>query len=113
MSISPAAERTPPAGPGLWSTSIDRGSPMPLSRQLADALRRSIAEGRLGSGARLPSTRVLAAELGLARSTVVTVFEQLAAEGYIASKPGSGYFVPAALIDIDDRARDSAAAGAP
>ena len=67
---------------------------MPLSRQLAAALRQAVAEGRFGEGARLPSTRVLAAELGIARSTVVAVFEQLAAEGYLTARPGSGYFVP-------------------
>jgi GntR family transcriptional regulator/MocR family aminotransferase len=105
MSAAPVDDRTPPAGPGLWSTSIDRESPVPLSRQLADALRRSIAEGRLGSGARLPSTRVLAAELGLARSTVVTVFEQLVAEGFLSARAGSGYFV-ATLSDEPQRGDD-------
>jgi GntR family transcriptional regulator/MocR family aminotransferase len=109
----PVSSRPPPAGAALWAPSLDRGSALPLSRQLATALRRTIAEGSFGAGARLPSTRALAAELGIARSTVVTVFEQLAAEGYIAARPGSGYFVPAALLDIDDRARGSAAAGAP
>ena len=38
-------------------------------------------------------TRVLAAEMGLSRNTVVAVYEQLKAEGYIDSKPGAGYFV--------------------
>jgi DNA-binding transcriptional MocR family regulator len=45
------------------------------------------------------------AELGSARSSVVTVFEQLAAEGYIAARPGFGYFAPAAAIDSDDADR--------
>lgn len=83
-----------PAGAALWTTRLDRASPVSLSRQLAGALRGAIAEGSLGASARLPSTRALASDLGLARSTVVGVFEQLAAEGYIAAKPGSGYFVP-------------------
>src|SRR5439155_1036651 len=56
---------------------------------------------------------ILAIELGVARSTVVTVFEQLAAEGYIAARPGSGYFVPEALIEIDDRSRGNPTAVAP
>jgi GntR family transcriptional regulator/MocR family aminotransferase len=81
----------------LWTTRLDRASSLPLTRQLGAALRRAVADGRIGSGARLPSTRELARELGLARSTVVTVFEQLAAEGYILARPGSGYFVPATL----------------
>ncbi|MBV9017394.1 MAG: PLP-dependent aminotransferase family protein [Alphaproteobacteria bacterium] len=89
------------AGAALWAPALDRNAPLPLSRQLAAALRAAIAEGQLGAGARLPSTRVLAAELGLARSTVVAVFEQLAAEGYIAAQPGSGYFVPAGFAAGD------------
>jgi GntR family transcriptional regulator/MocR family aminotransferase len=78
----------------LWAPHLDRTSPLPLSRQLASALRRAIGDGALGSGARLPSTRSLAAELGIARSTVVAVFEQLVAEGFVLSRAGSGYFVP-------------------
>src|SRR5690242_19456167 len=97
--LAQRSRRLRPAGAVLWAPRLDRGSPLPLSRQLAAALRAAIAEGRLGAGARLPSTRALAIELGLARSTVVAVFEQLAAEGYIAAQPGSGYFVPASLID--------------
>jgi GntR family transcriptional regulator / MocR family aminotransferase len=79
----------------LWAPSLDRRSPVPLSRQLAAALRRAIADGSLAAGARLPSSRALAAEVGLARSTVVGVYEQLAAEGFVAARPGSGHFVPA------------------
>jgi GntR family transcriptional regulator/MocR family aminotransferase len=81
--------RSRPAGAALWAPRLDRGAPLPLSRQLAAALRTAIAERRLGAGARLPSTRALAAELGLARSTIVGVFEQLAAEGYIAASPAA------------------------
>ena len=84
-------------GAVLWTTRLDRASPVSLSRQLAGALRGAITEGSLGAASRLPSTRALASDLGLARSTVVGVFEQLAAEGYIAAKPGSGYFVPPRL----------------
>ena len=91
------AGRARAAGAALWAPTLDREAPLPLSRQLAAALRAAIAEGRLAVGARLPSTRALAAELGLARSTLVGVFEQLAAEGYIAARPGSGYFVPQGL----------------
>src|SRR3984893_15098116 len=97
IKVRPAAPAT------LWTTRLDRASPLPLSRQLAGALRQAIGEGRIGAGARLPSTRAVAAELGLARSTVVGVFEQLAAEGYIAAQPGSGYFVPASLVDAQPR----------
>ena len=83
-----------PTGAALWTTRLDRSSPVSLSLQLAAALRQSIAEGSLAAGARLPSSRALAAELGLARSTVVAVFEQLTAEGYIIARPGSAHRVP-------------------
>ena len=85
----------PATAPSLWTTHLDRTGPLPMSRQLAASLRRVIAEGGIGAGARLPSTRVLSAELGLARSTVVGVFEQLAAEGLLARPAGLGYFVAA------------------
>jgi DNA-binding transcriptional MocR family regulator len=72
----PRPLRSRPAGAALWAPRLDRDSPLPLSRQLATSLRQAIAEGRFGAGARLPSTRILAIELGVARSTLVTVFEQ-------------------------------------
>src|ERR1700730_17045336 len=81
----------------LWTTRLDRSLSVPLSRQLAAALRETLSEGRIDAGARPPAPRALAGELGLARSTIVGVFEQLAAEGYIAGKPGSGYFAAASL----------------
>jgi GntR family transcriptional regulator / MocR family aminotransferase len=110
---SHATEALRPAGAALWTTRLDRALPLPLSRQLATALRRAIAEGDLGAAARLPSTRALAAELGLARSTVVSVFEQLTAEGYIASRPGSGYFVPPRLVEPNRHAIGTASSRAP
>lgn len=79
----------------LWTTELNAASNVPLSVQLASALRSDISAGRLPSGSRLPSTRVLSKELGVSRSTVVNVFEQLAAEGFIDAKAGSGFYVPA------------------
>lgn len=97
----------------LWTTQLDRASPVPLSRQLAGALRQAIGEGRIGAGARLPSTRALAEELGLARSTVVGVFEQLAAEGYISGRAGSGYVAAAPLTESEPHGRNEPAAPRP
>src|ERR1700761_7774609 len=98
--------RTTTSSPAtLWTTRLDRNAAVPLSRQLATALRQALSEGRIEAGARLPSTRALAQELGLARSTVVGVFEQLAAEGYITGRPGSGYFAAASLGDPAPRGR--------
>ncbi|MEL6891701.1 MAG: PLP-dependent aminotransferase family protein [Actinomycetota bacterium] len=62
---------------------------------LEAALRTAIRAGRLRAGAPLPSTRVLAADLGVSRSTVVAAFEQLAAEGYLNAKQGSATSVAA------------------
>src|SRR5580658_10921216 len=102
-----------PAGAVLWTTRLDRTLPAPLSRQLAAALREALSEGRIEAGARLPSSRALAGELGLARSTVVGVFEQLAAEGYIAGRPGSGYVVAAPLTQSEPPQRSELAAPRP
>ena len=57
----------------------------PAQRLLYANLRKAILEGRLGAGHRLPSSRDLAAELDLARNTVIYAFEQLCAEGYLLS----------------------------
>ena len=71
----------------------------PLHRWLHDELRRAIVAGRLKPGARLPSSRSLAAQQAVARATVVAVFEQLQAEGYLASRTGSGTIVAQELPD--------------
>ncbi|MEU6786406.1 PLP-dependent aminotransferase family protein [Nonomuraea angiospora] len=58
-------------------------------RGLEEALRQAVRDGRLPRGTRLPSTRSLAAELGLSRGTVSAAYDQLVAEGYLATRPGS------------------------
>ena len=70
--------------------SPDRRSRVSLYHQIYEGLRSAILDGRLESGMRLPSTRAAAAELGIARNTVVAVFEQLAAEGFLRSRVGDG-----------------------
>src|SRR3569623_281001 len=74
---------------------LDRRSRTPLHRQLYAGYRDAIVDGRLQPGQRLPSTRTLAADLAVSRMPVVLAFEQLLAEGYIASKVGAGSFVAA------------------
>jgi GntR family transcriptional regulator/MocR family aminotransferase len=54
------------------------------------ALREAVRSGRLAAGARLPGSRSLAADLGLSRGTVVQVYAQLSAEGWLVGSPGSG-----------------------
>jgi GntR family transcriptional regulator/MocR family aminotransferase len=67
-----------------------------LYAQVARALRQAIEEGRLATGARLPSSRQLATDLGLSRNTVVTAYELLRAEHAIDSRQGSGNYVAVA-----------------
>lgn len=62
-------------------------------RQLHRALRTAIAQGRLREGTKLPSTRELARQLGLARNTVLLAYEMLCAEHLAVTKVGSGTYV--------------------
>lgn len=64
-----------------------------------DQLRKGILAGSLPAGSRLPPTRALAAELGVARQTVVLAYERLASEGYVRARTGSGTFVASDLPD--------------
>ncbi len=83
----------------LGTLDLDPKAPSPLYRQLYDGLRSAILEGRLASGARLPSSRLLAADLGVGRNTVLSAYEQLAAEGYLEGQVGAGTRVAAILPD--------------
>src|SRR5579862_5815242 len=64
-----------------------------------DRLRQGILVGTLPAGARLPPTRALAEELGVARQTVVLAYERLASEGYVRARTGSGTYVAPDLPD--------------
>ena len=66
---------------------------LPLHRQLYEALRRAMLDGKLGAGERLPSSRDLAQDLNLSRNTVVAAINQLSVEGYLESRVGSGTYV--------------------
>lgn len=79
---------------------IDRNAAGSLSAQLVISLRRAIELGVLQPGDRLPSTRELAEQLGVSRGTVVTVYEQLTAEGYFVSGQGLGTTVNERLREI-------------
>lgn len=65
----------------------------PLFQQVYRALRDAIVAGTFAPATRLPPTREVAAELGVARSTVLLAYEQLAAEGYVCGRQGSGTYV--------------------
>ena len=67
-----------------------RDPSVPAYRWLYASLRAEILSGRMSPGARLPSTRDLANQYGLARGTIVNAFEQLKSEGYVEGSVGSG-----------------------
>lgn len=78
-----------PASP-VVQLAVDPQSPTPLYRQVYEGLRDAMLSGRLARGARLPSTRALAADLGVARNTVLLAFDQLRSEGYLVGRRGRG-----------------------
>ena len=73
----------------LPNFALDRASREALHRQLADALRRAIRSAELPPGATLPSTRALADTLGVSRNTVITAYDELAADGLLSARAGS------------------------
>lgn len=81
----------------VLALSVDRTATTSLAGQLAAQLRNFILSGRVTSGARLPSTRAMATELGIARSTAIQAVEQLVAEGYVEGRRGAGLFVSSLL----------------
>jgi GntR family transcriptional regulator/MocR family aminotransferase len=77
-------------------------------RALQAALREAIRSGRLTPGTRLPSSRDLAADLGVSRGLVTEAYEQLVAEGYLRSGRGAGTWVGDAVRAARPHARDLA-----
>jgi DNA-binding transcriptional regulator YhcF (GntR family) len=76
---------------------LERSSNVPLHVQLGRQLRHMILSGRVAPGARLPSTRALAVELGVSRATSVLAYDQLVSEGYLEGRQGSGAFTAPSL----------------
>ncbi|NLW82326.1 MAG: PLP-dependent aminotransferase family protein [Desulfovibrionales bacterium] len=72
---------------------LDPDSRLPLYAQISDHLRDSILTGNLRPGVRLPAVRTLAASLGVNRGTVESAYAKLMAEGLVASRQGSGFYV--------------------
>jgi GntR family transcriptional regulator/MocR family aminotransferase len=69
---------------------LDRAGRPPLHRQLSQRLREAILAGQFPPGTRLPSTRILATELGVSRTTALAAYEQLRDEGYLDGRVGAG-----------------------
>jgi GntR family transcriptional regulator / MocR family aminotransferase len=83
----------------------------PRWRRVYQDLRQAIEGGGLHAGARLPSSRVHAAALGVSRNTVLTALAQLAAEGYVEGRVGAGTFVTSPVgAEAAGSAADHAAA---
>ncbi|HDR9502978.1 TPA: PLP-dependent aminotransferase family protein [Burkholderia cepacia] len=86
------------ATPPVWGAfAVDPAAALPLQEQIARHLREAVLRGHLRPGARLPSTRSFAAELGVSRQTVVLAYDRLVAEGYARGQRGSGIYVPDVL----------------
>lgn len=83
----------------LASVTLHRSPGTPLYQQLYGVLKQAILTGQLHPGRALPSSRALAAALGVARNTVLAVYEQLRAEGYLEARVGSGTRVARSLPD--------------
>ncbi len=72
---------------------IDKSGSEGLQMQLRQSIASAILAGRIRVGDRLPSSRKLAAHLGISRITVTLAFQELTADGYLESRDRSGYFV--------------------
>ncbi|HSY83248.1 MAG TPA: PLP-dependent aminotransferase family protein [Gemmatimonadaceae bacterium] len=82
---------------------VDQDGDTPLQQQIYTGIRDAILAGSLSPGARLPSSRALADELGVSRTTVVFALWQLQAEGCVVSAGASGTFVARTLPDDPHR----------
>ena len=82
---------------------LDKAGGEPAYRQINSLLQQAILSGQLPPGTKLPSSRTLASDLRVARNTVLHVYDQLTAEGYVTSSTGSGTYVadtrPARAVD--------------
>jgi GntR family transcriptional regulator/MocR family aminotransferase len=81
----------------LDAIAIDKGSGTSIQQQLYDRIRTAIMEGRMQSGERVPSTRSLAAQLGVARGTIDITYARLTGEGYLVARGQRGTIVSSEL----------------
>jgi GntR family transcriptional regulator/MocR family aminotransferase len=101
----------------ILDISVKTSTGVPLHRQVYFAVKALILNGRLRPGDRLPSTRLLAKDLGLSRTTVLNAVDQLTLEGYVEGKVGSGTRVssriPADLRELAGPGRKTSSAPEP
>jgi GntR family transcriptional regulator len=74
---------------------IEKGSAVPISRQIARQIGALCAAGSLSPGDRLPSVRELARQLGVNQNTILRVYERLCGDGLLEMRQGQGTFVAA------------------
>jgi GntR family transcriptional regulator/MocR family aminotransferase len=98
----------------LWNQLIQLTfkSQISLQAQIREMLVVAILDGQIPVGVALPSTRVLAQQLGVARNTVALAYELLVNEGYLQTRSRSGHFVNAEILAGHARARPRAIAPA-
>ncbi len=80
-------------GKEFFEIKVDVKSPLPVYEQVKRAIKLSILSRRLREGDKLMSLRELALKLEINPNTIIKIYNQLEGEGYIYSRPGSGYFV--------------------
>ncbi len=92
---------------------LDEHSGIPMYRQLYDSIKGKICGGELTVGEKLPSIRKISDELGVSRTTVEQAYQQLCVEGYLVSRPQSGYFVEAAVTEKNVPSSEDNSGGRP
>ncbi|MCP3869137.1 MAG: GntR family transcriptional regulator [Gammaproteobacteria bacterium] len=97
----------------LLGLNIDPDASISLFEQVYEALRKRVVSGQLVAGDRLPPTRKLAEELGVSRTTIITAYDQLIAEGFAQGRAGSGVYI-SEIGEVEQvTAVDSSATGNP
>ena len=87
----------------LYDWKVDRDGAAPIFRQIYLQIRSAILSRTFPPGTKVPSTRTLASRLSVARASVVSAYEQLLAEGYLAGKVGSGTYISSDLPEALER----------
>ena len=82
------------------SIALDKASAMPLQRQISVQIAQAIRGGAIPSGAKLPSSRVLARLLGVSRNTVLAAFDDLAADDLLRGERGAGMRVQGVAPEV-------------
>lgn len=83
----------------MW-IALNAESEISLSRQIYERIKHMILAGELTTEQKLPSSRTLSKELGIARNTVLEAYEQLLAEGYLDARHGSGTRVAKEIVPM-------------